>query len=348
MKKKKRKNINKKKGKLNSKLSNKISFIQYNNISLNKNTIINNINNNIVINKNHNNLNNNYKNNKNFFISDFSIPRKFSSSNITLKNDSQPSYLVFSENRVKENTMFMNFNGDLDINIQEYLSTEIDDMDYNEVIKKDKRTFKEYYFEKLKSNQIIFNIILENEPLKPKTMKMILFILNIILYFFINGLFFNEDYISEVFHSNKKENFFTFATRSIERFLYTTLVGVIINYMIECFFVDEKIIKKILKRDKENLFNVQSEIARIEKNIRKRYNSFIVISFVINSFILYYNCCFNIIYSHSRIEWIKSSFMIVIIMQILSILVSLLETIIRYIGIKCKSQKIYRISLFLS
>ena len=179
-------------------------------------------------------------------------------------------------------------------------------------------------------------------------MKVILFILNIVLYFFINGLFFNEDYISEVFHSNKKEKFFTFETRSIERFLYTTLAGVIINYMIEFFFIDEKIIKKILKREKDNLFNVQSEIARLEKNIRKRYNSFIVISFVINYFILYYICCFNIIYSHSRIEWIKSSIMIVIIMQILSILVSLLETIIRFIGIKVKSEKIYRISLFLS
>ena len=179
-------------------------------------------------------------------------------------------------------------------------------------------------------------------------MKMILFILNVVLYFFINGLFFNEDYISEIFHSNQKEYFFTFVTRSIKRFLYTTLVGVIINYMIEFFFVDEKIIKRILKREKENFFNAQSEITRVAKNIKKRYNYFIVITFVINILVLYYICCFNIIYSHSRIEWIKSSILIVLIMQILSILVILLETIIRFIGIKMKSEKIYRLSLYLS
>ena len=35
-----------------------------------------------------------------------------------------------------------------------------------------------------------------------------------------------------------------FIERFMERFLYITLVGVIINYIIECFFVDEKKNKK--------------------------------------------------------------------------------------------------------
>ena len=89
-------------------------------------------------------------------------------------------------------------------------------------------------------------------------------------------------------------------------------------------------------------------MVKIANNIKRKYNIFIIISFIINIFILYYIVCFNSIYSHSKIEWIKSSIMIVFIMQILSILVCFLESIIRFIGIKIKSERIYKISLYLS
>ena len=89
-------------------------------------------------------------------------------------------------------------------------------------------------------------------------------------------------------------------------------------------------------------------MVKIANNIKRKYNIFIIISFIINIFILYYIICFNSIYSHSKIEWIKASVMIVFIMQILSILVCLLESIIRFIGIKIKSERIYKISLYLS
>ena len=179
-------------------------------------------------------------------------------------------------------------------------------------------------------------------------MKIILIIIDISLYFFFNGLFFNEDYITQIFHIKEKEKFFSFVSRSIHRFLYTTLVSVIINYIIDFFFIDEeKNIKRIFKRENSQL-HIQYEMLRIAKNIKKRYTIFIIISFIINIFILYYSFCFNNIYFHSKIEWIKSSIMIILIMQILPIFVCLLETIIRFIGIKAKSEKIYKLSLYLS
>ena len=89
-------------------------------------------------------------------------------------------------------------------------------------------------------------------------------------------------------------------------------------------------------------------MAKIIKNIKSRNNSFIFISFVITIFTLYYIFCFNNIYPSMKGEWIKSSIIILFSMQALSILQSFLETSIRYIGFKCKSEKIYKISLLLS
>ena len=63
---------------------------------------------------------------------------------------------------------------------------------------------------------------------------------------------------------------------------------------------------------------------------------------------LYYVTCFNNIYPNVKVEWIETSIIIIIIMQILSIIISLLETITRYISFKCKNEILYKISRLLS
>ena len=47
------------------------------------------------------------------------------------------------------------------------------------------------------------------------------------------------------------------------------------------------------------------------------------------------------------LKWIKSSITIVIIMQILSTLKCFLESGLRFLSFKCKSEKLYKISKFI-
>ena len=186
------------------------------------------------------------------------------------------------------------------------------------------------------------------DQLRPRTIKIMLFILEIDLYLFVNGLFFNEEYVSEIFHLNEPENFFTFIPRSINRFFYTTLVGVISGYIIDCFFVEEKKIKRIFKREKDSNIILKYEITQLIKTVQSSNTYFIILSFVIIIFTLYYTFCFNNIYPHMRNEWIKSSLIIIIVMQMLSLLACLLEAILRFISLRCKNEKIYKLSLLFS
>ena len=242
----------------------------------------------------------------------------------------------------------MNYANDYNIDMNDYLKTDINDMEYDDVIKKDQRNFSQYLKEKLLVNQIILNTFITKDPLIPRTIKILLFILDIDLYLFVNALFFNEDYISEVFHSTKKEEFFTFVPRSYSRFFYTTLVGVIVDYIMDFFFVEEKKMKRIFIREKDNLLSLKYEISQMARSITKRLFSFIILSFIVTIFTLYYIFCLHSVYPHMRDEWIKSSIIIILIMQIISILKCLLETILRFISFKCKSEKIYKLSLILS
>ena len=220
-------------------------------------------------------------------------------------------------------------------------------MDYDDALKKDKRTFCIYFWDKIKTNQIILNTFCYKEPIKPRPIKILLFILQIDLYLFVNGLFFNEEYVSHIFHL-ENDTFYDKFERFIGNCFYAALVGVIVSYIIECFFIDEKKIKGILKREKENLFILKYEIVQAVKNIIKRYLYFIIISFLITIFTWYHISCFNNIYPHMKNEWLIFSVLIIIFIQILSLFACLLETILRFISFRYKSEKIYKISLLLS
>ena len=282
-------------------------------------------------------------------INNFSNNNNQKSNNAIFTNSNDELYKYKFSNQFNidkdKNNLLKNENN---INLDEYLKTDLDDLDYDDAIKRDNRKFCEFFYEKVKTEQMVLNTFCAVDPLRPRAIKIILFILDIDLYFFVNGLFFNEDYVSEIFNSKESENFFTFVPRSIERFFYTTLVGVIVGYVIDCFFIEEKKIKKLFIREKENIIILKYEISQIIKGIQKRNTWFIILSFIIIIITLYYVFCFNNIYPHMRSEWIKSSIMIIIVMQILSLLACLLEAIIRFISFKCKSEKIYKISLLFS
>ena len=323
--KKKRKTTSYKKKKISFNLSkNSLDSNDY----LNKNINLSNTNNNIG--------NNNYK-----------YSKKFSSDELISKgNEPTNKYLISSEKII--NSLNNDSKNDINKKIIEYLSTEPEDMDFDDSIKKDKRNFIEFFSDKLKKNQIILNTFFLVEPLKPRAIKIILFILDIDLYLFINALFINEEYISFVFNITEEETFFSFFPRSIDRFIYTTFVGVILHYIIDCFFLEEKKIKGIFRREKDSEIILKYEISEVIKEAKKRYISFNIFSFIILFITLYYIFCFNNIYPHMKNEWIKSSIIIIIIMQILSILICFLESVIRFISFKCKSERIYKISLLLS
>ena len=230
-----------------------------------------------------------------------------------------------------------------DIDMDEYLKTDVEDMEFEDALKCDKRTFCEYFWEKFQEQQIIMDTFFNSEQLKPRTIKIIIFLLNIILYFVINGLFYSEEYVSDLFNSDEEETFFSFFPRSISRFLYTTIVGVIIGIIVDFVAVDENKVKRLFLREKKNTLQIRYEITQITKDIKRNYLILMIICFIIDLISIYYVNCFNNVYPNLCGEWIKSSICIMIIMQILTILRGLLVALIRLIAFKCKSERIYKI-----
>ena len=260
---------------------------------------------------------------------------------ILLSNKNRYS-IKLTTNYLDENAMIKKF-------VEEYLETSPDEMEYDDAIKKDERTFCEYFRENLKEKQIIANTFIAVDPIKSRGIKIILFNLNLILYFVINGLFISEDYISELYYLNEEdENFFSFLPRSVERLIYTTLVSLIIGYITSFFFLEEKKVKGIFKRDMDNRTILRENINELIQTLKTRYIAFILVVFVILLLSLYYLLCFNYVYPKTQIEWIKSSIAIIIIIQVLSILKILLEAILRFLSFECESEKLFHFAKIFS
>ena len=218
-------------------------------------------------------------------------------------------------------------------------------MEFDDAVAKDKRKYCEHMKENLIEDQIILTTFVDEDKLKPRSIKIIVFILNVILYFVVNGLFFSEEVISELYNIDEdEENFFSFIPRSLNRIIYCTLVSIAVGLITNFFFVDEKKIKGIFRREKENLVNLRSEIVGFIKEIQTRYLSFIIVILVLLLFSFYYLLCFNYVYPKTQLEWVKASLTIFIIMQILSILKCFLKTCLRFLSFRCESEKLFKIS----
>ena len=230
------------------------------------------------------------------------------------------------------------------INLEEYLEQPFEEMEFEDVLIKDKRTFCQFFGEKILETQMIINYFFVKDNIFPKSLKTILFIVRLVLCFSINGLFFNEQYISSVFNNTEEEKFFSFVERSINRFIYTYLSGGIISFFIECFFIEEKKIKKILIRQKSCPFKAKHELFIIIQKIKVRNRNFIILSYFITILSWFYVSCFNNVYNYTQKEWIISSIFFFILIQFSYFIYSFIETVIRFLSFKCKSENIYELS----
>ena len=175
-------------------------------------------------------------------------------------------------------------------------------------------------------------------------LKLVIYFLYIDLFFIINGFFYSEEYISKVYHLEKEDKFFSFVPRSFRRFIYTFFVGTIIQFLIKCLFIEERRIKRIFIREKDNLNNLKNEISKLMRIMKRRLLAFFIITFIILIFSFLYVISFNYVYHFTQFEWIKSSIFIIIVIELFIIIICLICSVLRIVSFRCKSDRLYKLS----
>jgi len=89
-----------------------------------------------------------------------------------------------------------------------YLAPSVDDQEFEDIILEDKRSFQEIYCDALNDKQLLVNTFSVHDNFRPFSLKFILLILTFIMYFVINGLFYGDDAVSEIYHIEGEDSFF--------------------------------------------------------------------------------------------------------------------------------------------
>lgn len=150
----------------------------------------------------------------------------------------------------------------------------------------------------------------------------------------------NEEYIGIVYHNKEIKNFFDkiwfIIKNSFKRILIVTLVGEAVKLLLDNVFLSEQRIKDILSPEENKMS--QDKILKIFKSnfdgMKKRIFYLIILSHIIEVAILIYVTAFINVYKYSKIDWIISSFIIILIGQTLPIIFSFAGACLRIIGLR--------------
>jgi hypothetical protein len=186
-------------------------------------------------------------------------------------------------------------------NLENLNFQELNSLDYEDAIKIDKRTFKEYYCQLLRRRHLIMFTFFPINDYNLICFKFILFLICISLYMIVNAFFFSSNKMHQIYKTNGRYNLIL----QIPQFIYSTLISTVINLILIQLSLSESNILAIKKE--KNLMHCYKKAKKIRSFLRIKFICFLCLTFLLIIFFWYYLSCFCAIYSNTQIILIKDA-----------------------------------------
>ena len=226
---------------------------------------------------------------------------------------------------------------------KDYDNEDLDQLDYDEALIYDKRTFCSLFCHELRERQLIAHTFCVKNKLKPFSIKLILFLFNIACYLVLNGFLFTEEYVMKILR-RKSKNFYYFLVDSTKRIVYSSIIVAIINILIGLLFRIDKQIRKVKYKYKDNKIIFNGEIVKIYKTTKKIYIVFTIFNFIIMIIFIFYLFCFCGVYINCQLDWFEASFITFYLLQLIPVLVCFILAILRKCGLVLKIEFLFKIN----
>ena len=220
---------------------------------------------------------------------------------------------------------------------------ELNSLEYKLAIRIDNRSYLQFYFSLLKKKQLIlFTFFLSNDY-NLKVIKISLFLLTFSLFFTINGFFFTDESMHNIYINNGK----FYILYQISQIMYTTIILSIINYILKSLSLSEKSIL-ILKKEKKPIECFEKSKS-VEKCLKIKFILFFVFSFLLMLFFWYFITCFCAIYKNTQNILIEDTLISFGISMLYPFGISLLPGFFRIPALRNgNKQCLYKLSIYLS
>ena len=206
------------------------------------------------------------------------------------------------------------------------MDSEVNSFSYEEALKKDKRTFCQYYISLLKTKHMLISIFTKNEY-NLNLIKLILFLYSFALLYFVNSLFFTDDTMHKIYEDGGIFNL----AYSLPQIVYSFIISTIINSLIKFLALSEDNIIQIKQKEK---IQPKVDLPKTKRKIKIKFALFLVLCFILLVFFWSYLICFGAIYKNTQIYLLKDTLFSFGLSLLYPLLINLLPSSIRMASLK--------------
>ena len=209
---------------------------------------------------------------------------------------------------------------------------ELNILSYKDAIKYDKRTFLEMYFGSIKQKQLILFTFYPQNDYNLRTIKYLLFILSLSLYFTVSSLFFTDGTMDKI-------NFYFGQYNFLSRFpnmIYSSLITAVINTIVRNISLTQKSLL-VIKREK-TIDKASKQALIIFNEIKIKIIIFFILGTLFMAFYCYFISCFCAVYKNTQIILIKDTLVSFTLSMSYAFLLAIFTAMFRFYAIKGKKE----------
>ena len=311
----------------------------------------------------------NYKFDNNYYNSKFNSSKKNLNYNDKLKSNNRKKTKKYNQpiSKMNKELKFPGYYNLIQINANNSIKNKppeskfiLDNYDYEEAIKYDKRDFWRIYFICLLSKENILNTFFFKSPLEIQSIRLSIFIFSYSCDFALNAVFYLNQNISDKYHYEGDSLYiFTIVnnmTISVFSTIFSYLLVKSLNILtnskesIEILFRKEE--KKMRKNkeykvNKNAIKNIYTNLLKVYKNMKIKIIFYIIIEFLLMIFFLYFVTAFCEVYKDTQLSWLYDSFISFILSIPIELLISFVISLLYIVSIRMKIKFLYNFVLFL-
>ena len=216
-------------------------------------------------------------------------------------------------------------------------------MAYEDAILYDKRAYLKMYFGFLVDSQIILGTFCTDNHFDLFIIKLSFLVCTFQISFFLNALFYTDDYISNAYHNDGVLDFFSGLPKTIYSFVATLIITNLL---------------KMLSSSKSELINLIKEkrnykayihlIAQKLIKLRNKLIIYFILVYIFSLFFLFYVAAFCAVYRNSQKYWFYGFLESFGLDSLISFCICVFLSLFRYISIKKHIKCLYIIANIIS
>ena len=216
------------------------------------------------------------------------------------------------------------------------IDSDIQDLDYEDALIYDKRSYLRIYWGFLVDSQIILGTFITENHFDLFPIKLSFLVFNFQISFFLNAFFYTDEYISDAYHNDGVLDFASGLPKSIYSFVATLIITNLLRFLSS----SKNELIRVIKRNSK--FRNYTKIIDIKlSKLRKKLIFYFILIFLFASFFLYYITAFCAVYRYSQKYWFIGCLESFGIDFGFAVIICIFLALLRYISIKKKIKYLF-------